>query len=218
MEEHELQEMAAQLRKPQGENGLKTGTWMNVGNNQMIHDTLAVLNANGTDQILEIGMGSGFFVSEILEKSTGINYTGIDYSELMVEEAKKNNNDFIATHQAVFIHADAGDLPFSDARYTKIFTVNTIYFWGDEVRVLRELNRVLTPEGKLVIAFRPKRLIEHYPFTKYGFKLFAKEDVAALLTQNGFVVDEIKEHTEPDFELNGEPMEMGNVVVLAHKV
>jgi ubiquinone/menaquinone biosynthesis C-methylase UbiE len=215
--EEQYQEMAAQLRKPQGENGLKTGEWMNTGNNQMIHDTLRVVDPSGTDQLLEIGMGSGSFVPEILEKSAAINYTGVDYSEVMVAEAERHNAGGIARGHARFLLADANALPFPDASFNKVFSVNTIYFWGNETRVLAELKRVLMPEGKLILALRPKHQTEKYPFTKYGFKLFSKEDVSTLLVENGFSVLNCIENQEPDFELNGEVMKMENLIVVAER-
>ena len=60
--EEEIKEVAAQLRKPVGENGTEIGKLMNVGNAPMNRHTLAVLNPEPNDSILEVGMGNGFFV------------------------------------------------------------------------------------------------------------------------------------------------------------
>ena len=217
-DEQQMQHRAAQLRKPHGEDGIKTGEMMSVGNKHVIANTLELLNAQANDRILEIGMGNGFFVNQILLKHQSITYTGCDYSELMIAEAEKLNAAWILNGRAKFIFSEASALPFADNVFTKIFTVNTIYFWDDEPKVLNELKRVLQPNGKLIIGFRPKHQTEKYPFTKYGFNLFTKEEVAQLLAANGFVVADAIEFQEPDFDMNGTRMKMESVVISATKI
>jgi ubiquinone/menaquinone biosynthesis C-methylase UbiE len=216
MDEQSLQQIAAQLRRPTGQEGINTGDWMNRGNTQMNMDTLQIVDA-ANDAILEIGMGNGFFVHQIAEKHSSVKYTGADFSEVMVAEAQRINAEWINKGQATFILSDAIALPFSNSSFNKIFTINTIYFWEDAVKILAELKRVLLPKGKLIIALRPKRLMQNYPFTKYGFAMFSKEEVVQLLTQNGFTVTQSIENQEPDFDLNGEIIKMENLIIEAAK-
>lgn len=218
MDEQALKQIASQLRKPQGEEGIKTGEWMNKGNLRVNQDTLKVLNASGEENILEIGMGNGFFVKNILEGHPQIKYTGCDFSDVMIKEAEKINAEWITKGQATFITADIASLPCPNATFDKIVTINTIYFWDNEQKVLNELKRVLKPNGKLIITLRPKRQMVNYPFTKYGFKMFSKEDIISLLGNNGLSVSEIFENQEPDFELNGEMKKMENLIVVAQKM
>ncbi len=207
--------MAAQLRQPKGDDGIKTGEWMSEGNKTIIQDTLKVLDAKAGDRILEIGMGNGHFVSEIVSKDQSISYSGCDFSEVMVNESRKNNQQWIDNQQAEFMLTDGTSLPFDDQTFTKIFTVNTLYFWEDRQAVLAEFKRVLKPDGVLIIGIRPKRLMENIPFTRFGFNLFSKEDATDLLTENGFEVLSAVENTEPAFELNGKQIVMENVVIKA---
>ncbi len=218
MTEEQLQQVASQLRKPHGDDGLKTAEWMNKGNRQIHQDTLAALNAEEGDTILEIGMGNGFFVGDILSKHDSFRYTGCDFSELMVQESKKINAQWISSGQARFVLSDVASLPFADASFNKIFTINTIYFWEDEQKVLNEIKRVLQPGGSFIIGLRPKHYTEKYPFIKYGFKQFSKEDVTQLLSENGFTVVDACQNKEPDFEMNGEVMMMENLVVRASSI
>jgi ubiquinone/menaquinone biosynthesis C-methylase UbiE len=190
---------------------------MNRGNTQMNMDTLQIVDAVANDAILEIGMGNGFFVYKIAENHSSVKYTGADFSEVMVAEAQRINAEWINKGQATFILSDAIALPFSNSSFNKIFTINTIYFWEDAVKILAELKRVLLPKGKLIIALRPKRLMQNYPFTKYGFAMFSKEEVVQLLTQNGFTVTQSIENQEPDFDLKGETIKMENLIVEAVK-
>jgi ubiquinone/menaquinone biosynthesis C-methylase UbiE len=217
MDEQSLQQLAAQLRRPTGKEGINTGDWMNKGNVQMNLNTLQIVDAVANDAILEIGMGNGFFVHQIVEKHSSIKYTGADFSEVMVAEAQRINAEWINKGQATFILSDAIALPFSNSSFNKIFTINTIYFWEDAVKILAELKRVLLPKGKLIIALRPKRLMQNYPFTKYGFTMFSKEEVVQLLTQNGFIVMQAIENPEPDFDVNDEIIKMENLIIGAIK-
>lgn len=217
MEINELKEIAAQLRKPSGELGLQIGEFMNKGNVQMHHDTIRTLHATGEEHILEIGMGNGFFVKEILEPNSSVKYTGCDYSVLMVSEACKMNQDYVASGRAQFLHATAGSLPFSSQTFDKIFTINTIYFWEHPPLVLQQLHHLLKPEGNLIIAFRPERQMKNYPFANYGFQLYSKEAVKELLLENSFEVTEVHENQEPDFDLKGELMKMENTVIVCRK-
>jgi ubiquinone/menaquinone biosynthesis C-methylase UbiE len=216
MDEKTAKAVASQLRKPEGDDGVKIGKWMNDGNAAMNRDVIRVLNAAKDDKILEIGMGNGFFIGDIVSIDPSIQYTGLDYSETMVTEAKKLNQKWIDAGQVKFIHGNIENIPGPADQYNKIFTVNTIYFWENEIKVLEELKRVLKPGGLLIIAIRPRRLTKDYPFTKFGFRLYEKEDLVALLATAGFSI-QVFEHEEPDFEKDGEKMKMENVVAVARK-
>src|SRR3982751_25221 len=113
MDEQSLQQLAEQLRQPHGEAGIQTGAWMNRGNVYINMDTLKVLNATAGDNILEIGMGNGFFVHNIVEKDSSIQYTAVDFSEVMIKEAERINAAWINKGQARFILADVIALPFT---------------------------------------------------------------------------------------------------------
>ncbi len=215
MNEEQLKGIAAQLRQPHGDNAKEVGERMNQGNAQMNRDVLAAVNAQAENNILEIGMGNGFFVKEILAKDKTIHYTGVDFSELMVVEAEQRNEEWIKEGRAVFVHADLASLPLDNDLYNKIFTVNTVYFWEDPAKNLAQLKRVMRTDGRLYIGLRPRHQMEQYPFTKYGFNLFSQEEITKLLTNNGFEVLNVTLNKEPDFDFNGQTIVLENMVVEA---
>lgn len=217
MDEQSLRQLAAQLRQPSGESGRLTGEWMNRGNVQINLDTLKILAAAAGDTILEAGMGNGFFVKEIVQKDASIKYTGADFSDIMVAEASRINEQWKNNGQVNFVLTDIAAMPFGNESFNKIFTINSIYFWDDAEKILAELKRVLQPNGKLIITLRPKRQMQNYPFVKYGFTMFSKEEAEKLLTQNGFIVTQTVENQEPDFDLNGEIVKLENVIIEAVK-
>lgn len=217
MDELLAKQLAAQLRKPAGEEGIKTGEWMNKGNTHINTDTIAVLDPAPYDTILETGMGNGFFVPQIISSHPSVHYIGCDFSDIMVAEAERLNESWIRNGQARFVQADMKSMPFDDAVFNKIFSINTIYFWEDAAAVLEEIKRVLHASGKFILTFRPKHQMEKYPFTQYGFKMFSKEEACTLLQQHGFTVTEVFEKQEPDFEMNGEIFTVESLILVSKK-
>jgi ubiquinone/menaquinone biosynthesis C-methylase UbiE len=217
MDEETLKAIAGQLRQPTGEYAIQVGEKMNEGNLHINLNTFEALNVVAGDHILEIGMGNGFFVKNILSTDNTIKYTGCDFSEIMVDEACKKNEIFIATGQAQFHLADAKDLPFEKDIFDKVFSINTIYFWENPQSVLAEIWRVLKPKGQVTISLRPKSVMEHYPFVKYGFKMFTKEDLKELMSKNNFTVVDTIEKEEPEIELNGELTKTATLLIRAEK-
>ncbi|HEY1055267.1 MAG TPA: class I SAM-dependent methyltransferase [Emticicia sp.] len=217
MHEETLKEIARQLKQPHGEHAIEVGERMNKGNQFMNVWAINKLNAQANEVILEIGMGNGFFVKDILNSAHSIHYIGCDFSEEMVQAAIQYNQEFINNHQAKFFLASADALPFDLPTFNKVFTVNTLYFWENPPQVLNEIKRVLKPEGQLLIAIRPREIMEQYAFTQFGFTMYSKEELCTLLAENGFEVIEAIEEQEPDQEINGETVSVGSLIVLAEK-
>lgn len=218
MEEEKLRKIAEQLRKPHGDEADEVGRFMNEGNNLINHHTIEALGLTPGNKLLEIGMGNGYFVKDILSNDKFINYSGCDFSENMVESSRKHNSEFIEKGQANFHVGNAEQLPYSNESFCKVFTVNTIYFWEDSRLVLAEIFRVLEPGGQVFISLRPNRVMKYFPFIKYGFKLFSKEDLVQLLSNNNFEVVNAIELTEPNAEFNELSLKLETLIVCAKKL
>ncbi|HRG84574.1 MAG TPA: class I SAM-dependent methyltransferase [Chitinophagales bacterium] len=218
MSEEIFKVSAEQLRQPHGDLAIQVGEKMNEINVHIHRYTFEALNISANDSILEIGMGNGNFVKDLFKIHPDINYVGCDFSEKMVEESTKNNAQLIAAGKVAFHFANAAKLPLHDAAVNKIFTINTLYFWENPAEVLSELHRILQPKGQLTITIRPKEIMQHYAFVKYGFTLYAKEDLVDLLNNNHFSVINIVEKNEPNMEVNGEKMPTATLLVTAEKM
>jgi SAM-dependent methyltransferase len=186
------EEAARQLRQPEGEGGVKMGLQMNKSNRLLYEMTLNFLHLKKGDAILEIGMGNGHFVRELIEREPSVYYTGIDLSGVMVEEARRENEG-IAFHCAA-----AEKMPVEDGRFSKVFGVNVLYFWDQPTVTLKEIYRTLQPEGELILAFRSKATMKLLPFVDNGFTLYDIETATKLLQENGFRVTDVVTETEPE--------------------
>lgn len=200
-DEQMLKEIAAQLRKPSGDFGREVGAKMNESNLAMNLKTIEKLEISEDDQVLEIGMGNGFFVKEILSKHISVNYVGCDYSSDMVKESRTNNARFVNENRASFYRATAENLPIDDRTIDKLFTVNTLYFWEDKTLILSELKRVLKKNGVFIIAIRPDTCMHQYPSTQYNFEYFSSIQVEHLLSEHGFEVLLNETFEEPEVEI-----------------
>lgn len=217
IDETEMREVAAQLRKPEGAAGIETGLQMNLANKEMNMFAIRALDAQPNESILEIGMGNGEFVKEITSVHPTTHYTGFDYSATMIDEATKKNDHLIHNGQVRFVFGNANALPFPDSSFDKAMGVNTIYFWEPQ-KELNELHRVLRQNGKLILGIRAKNLMRDYPFAKFGFTLYSPEELGETLSSNGFKVISLTENSEPPLELDGNIFIRSSVVVVAEPI
>ncbi|MEX2380083.1 MAG: class I SAM-dependent methyltransferase [Vicingaceae bacterium] len=215
--EDEIKVLAKHLRKPQGDIGLEVAERMNQGNAAMNLHTLAVLNPQAHMKILEIGMGNGFFVKNILELNSNITYHAFDYSKDMVDMANELNQSYVEQGRAIFMHGGFENSVLSDSSFDQIFTVNTLYFWEDVYASLKEINRLLKADGRLIISIRPKHIMQILPVTKYDFNLYEKEEVLEQLRQSDFVDVEVTHVIEPPQEGMGTPVERECLIFNAKK-
>jgi SAM-dependent methyltransferase len=221
MEQPDFKEIAAQLRKPTGQDGLITAERMSVNNGGMIKKCIDHLNVKHQDKILEIGPGGGLHVPYLFEKANQIVYTGADISDTMVALAKEQNATLVANGVASFVQVELKDgcalLPFTDNSFDGIFTVNTLYFWDDAPAQAREICRVLKPEGTFALCFATEAFMSALPFTQYGFNLYTIEKAQRLLEAAGFKIDDIITEKENVMGPGGELLEREFIVMLATK-
>ena len=211
--EYDIKALAEQLRLPNGELGIKVGENMNKGNRLMNLETISQLGLNDNDNVLEIGMGNGFFVKDILAAGKNVKYSGCDFSETMVKEALVLNGSFASNAQ--FILSNADELPFKDGSFDKVFTVNTIYFWENAQRTLAEIRRVLKGDGILIVTMRPKTIMDKLPVVKYGFTTFSTEDAVTLLEENKFEIISATESPDTDITINEQTFKNSFVIIKA---
>lgn len=186
MQDIDWKQVAAQLRKPENEDGLATAARMEQNNGGMISETIKALQLQDKDTVLELGFGNGAHVKQILDTAADVQYTGVDISTTMVTLAEDINKDYIAGNKATFSLTDGLILSYADNQFDKIFTVNTLYFWEQPQAYALEIYRVLKPGGKFCLCFADAAFMEQLPFVQYGFTLYSLQQATDLLNKAGF--------------------------------
>lgn len=178
--------IAKQLRLPSGLLARYVGNAMNKSNKVLYQLTLNNINIKDGDNILEVGFGNGRFFSDLNNRGANLTITGIDQSPEMVTEAINNNK---ALYQKGRIKLSVGSsisMPYENDSFDKVICINVIYFWENPELHLKEVLRVLKPDGYFCTGFRPKENLSKFHFSKFGFTLYAEEEWIALLEKNGF--------------------------------
>jgi ubiquinone/menaquinone biosynthesis C-methylase UbiE len=188
MKQEELQAIASQLKHPTGEKGIEMGNMMNETNINMTRHSVRNLHIESGDTILELGHGNAGHVEFIFEQAENLKYYGLEMSELMFQEARQINRNYVSQKQAFFSIYDGNTIPFEDNVFNKIFTVNTIYFWQEPEKLLSEIYRVLQPKGILCITFAEESFMKQLPFTQFEFELYSTEKAEKLIEKSSFKI------------------------------
>jgi ubiquinone/menaquinone biosynthesis C-methylase UbiE len=100
--------------------------------------------------ILEVGTGKGYFTVQLAKE--GFNFTSIDISDQEQEFAKLNIKYFGFENSVDFRIEDARHLSFDDSSFDVIFAINTLHHLKDPIKVLDELIRIISFEGKIILS------------------------------------------------------------------
>ena len=176
--------IARQLAHPKGPFGLVIGHLMNWHNARMNAFAAGRLAPASTERVLEIGFGGGVLTRSLVR--SGAFVAGIDRSRMMVAQAKRRFRNAVAQGHAVFLAGQVEALPFADASFDKVATVNTIYFWTSLDAGFREIHRVLIPGGRLIVGFLPKERMDQMAMPTDIFTTRAPDEVVAALAMAGF--------------------------------
>lgn len=144
-------------------------------------ECLKPLLYNNHRPYLEVGVGSGRFAQAL-----GIEY-GVDPAPALLKKARA---------RGIKVKRASGErLPFPDSSFGGVLIALTLCFVDDPVQVLREVSRVLTPNGGLVLGliFRDSPWAELYAkkakkghpiYSRANF--FTRVEMETLLEQSGF--------------------------------
>jgi len=176
--------VARQLSRPTGVLGALFRRVMNRSNAKINAFAVAQLELASTDRVLEIGFGGGVTLPQLLEHAAFV--AGVDPSPDVVARAHAHFAKAVASGQADFREGVVESLPFDNASFDKVCSVNTIYFWPSLDRGFGELHRVLAPRGRLAVGFTPKSRMDAFGFPSDIFTPRAPKDVVASVTAAGF--------------------------------
>jgi ubiquinone/menaquinone biosynthesis C-methylase UbiE len=119
------------------------------------------------ERVLDVACGTGIVARRAAQRvgSDGT-VVGLDINEGMLEVARKVSSDArtaIEWHQG-----EATDMPLPDGAFDVVFCQQALQFFPDQLAALREMHRVLAPNGRLALSVLQST--EHNP----GYRLLAE--------------------------------------------
>lgn len=177
--------LSRQLSRPNGLFGVFTGLMMHRANGEMYQKVVSDTPFRDGDKILEIGFGSGKHIKDLIKVSSNLSYAGIDISETMVSYSTRYNIDLIRDKSVQLIKAGISEIPYDDNYFNRIITINTIYFWEDKKKAIKEIIRVLKPGGTISIGANSKDEMIKQGYRSAYFNFWTREEIEELLTENG---------------------------------
>lgn len=97
-------------------------------------------------KILDVGTGPGFFAILLAQK--GYDVTAVDYTEAMLEQARKNAG--VLSERIHFLRMDAQNLDFPDGMFDVVISRNLTWNLERPKKAYSEWMRVLKEGGKLL--------------------------------------------------------------------
>lgn len=133
------------------------------------------LHLRADSRVLELGPGSGFFTVEVAPRLNAGRLTLLDLQPAMLRRVRRRLAKRRADTRLGCAAGDAGRLPFADLSFDVAFMVAVLGEVPDPAACLRELRRVVAPNGILSIS-------EHQPDPDF----IAFDDLVALAADAGW--------------------------------
>lgn len=181
--------IVAQAHNPTGPAGRVVG-WVfahrssNVRRNRWAVDLLAV---EPTDRVLELGCGPGVALAALAARATHGLVVGVDHSRVMIDHARRRNAAAVREGRVRLIHAPVEHLHLAAGPFDAALAVNNVGMWAEPTARLRDIGRLLRPEGRIALVSQPR-----CPGATAATSAAAADTLAALLSDAGFASPRIE--------------------------
>lgn len=101
-------------------------------------------------RLLDIGCGTGSLLLMVSKTGLPVWAVGLDMAEQMCR-VSYDKAKMLGYGNLCFVRGDSEHLPFEDASFDLISCLNSFHHYPRQGRVLREMNRVLKPGGRLIL-------------------------------------------------------------------
>jgi SAM-dependent methyltransferase len=195
-------ERQEQFKRPTGNLGKEVASYMNQHHEALYSWGLSHIDILPNYAILDVGCGGGKMVNRLANLAVRGKVVGIDYSKDMVEYSKSLNDKLIAEKHVEIFEESVDKMSFSDNTFDLVTSVETYYFWPNFPNALREIKRVLKPNGKLLLI---NELIKNGSFEiknaqlirDKGVKLFSLDEIKETMETIGFADIQIFKNRSP---------------------
>lgn len=164
------------------------GPSMERGHRPVGEQAIRLLAIPDDGRVLDIGCGNGWATRLMARQALHGRVVGIDISDEMVDLARESSSSF---SNVEFREASAEKLSFTEAEFTHAFSMESLYYYGDMLRALQEIRRVLKPGGKfacVVDLYKENRPSHQWiPDLKVPVHLLSIDEYRSLFEAAGFV-------------------------------
>jgi len=180
-----FESLGKQLRKPSGFYGRIVSQMMNRRNKISYKRMIEDLEIKSGEKVFEIGYGPGLGINMIAKAIPDCTICGIDFSELMYQQALKRNKKFVESGIVQLQFGDFLTQDLSIGKYDKVFCLNVIYFWADLHLAFSKVYSILNNGGVFSIFMTQKSELDTLSFTS-TFNKYSVENVESELKNAGF--------------------------------
>ena len=180
---------AEQLRQPKGLLGKLAGHLMARMDKPSNDWAISLMNIQPDDHLLEIGFGPGMAIKKVSEIASNGFVAGIDFSETMLEQARKVNASAIESGLVELKYGEVSSIPYGDELFDKVFGINIMYVLPDLQKAIKEMWRVLKPAGQITFCMPEREFVEKRRklAPEDIFILHDIDEVLQMLTDAGFI-------------------------------
>lgn len=125
--------------------------------------------------VLELAFGQGFNLGYLAPRHPGIRFTGLDltpvHAQIAADRVRRDGLSNVCLTLGDFHH-----LPYADASFDHLFTIESLCYATDLPRVLAEVARVLRPGGGFTIfdVYQPRPTPDSDPDSLLAAELIAR--------------------------------------------
>jgi len=184
-----LRTVSSQLGNPRGVLGGLVARRLNKNNRGIATAAVSALGSLADAQVADIGFGGGVGLELMLTAAPDARVYGIDPSASMIERARREFGDYLASGRLSLDLATMDQLPFGDGQLDAWISLNTVYFIDDLGPSLAELARVLAPDGVGVIGAADPEWLGAQPFAQHGFTVRALAELTSQIDSAGMTVE-----------------------------
>jgi ubiquinone/menaquinone biosynthesis C-methylase UbiE len=101
-------------------------------------------------RVLDVGCGTGYTTAGILRLDNVCEVVGVDQNHKQLQKAARKLS--MEKMRLSLSRGDAENLPFKDESFDAVVSVGAVEYFPDPEKALKEMNRVVKHQGRLVVA------------------------------------------------------------------
>ncbi|HEX2328055.1 MAG TPA: class I SAM-dependent methyltransferase [Candidatus Angelobacter sp.] len=161
------------------------GDEMEDHHSDITEQTLALMDLQPNDRVLDLGCGTGWASRRMAKVVTGGEVVGIDVADEMLRRAENASQ---GSNNVKYVWGSAEKIPADDNHFSKVLSVESFYYYADQGKALDELRRVMAPNARLFI------LINLYKDNHYSLRWVSELKVAVQAKSEAEYIELLKQH------------------------